>query len=157
MATHNLLLLPGDGIGPEVMAEVDRVLAFFNKKSKAEFRTETDIVGDEEICSWQFQRLHERRELVRHMLDARPERSLETRCVRSADSIPTERMDIGTEMPRRIELVDFAEPFLVRLDDLSTEFQVPKYFEASAGIIVVEADERHPRRVEREALDNLFH
>jgi hypothetical protein len=22
MATHNLLLLPGDGIGPEVMAEV---------------------------------------------------------------------------------------------------------------------------------------
>ena len=45
MATHNLLLLPGDGIGPEVMAEVDRVLAFFNKKSKAEFRTETDIVG----------------------------------------------------------------------------------------------------------------
>ena len=31
MATHNLLLLPGDGIGPEVMAEVKRVIDFFNK------------------------------------------------------------------------------------------------------------------------------
>ena len=33
--THNLLLLPGDGIGPEVMAEVERFIAFFNKKSNA--------------------------------------------------------------------------------------------------------------------------
>jgi 3-isopropylmalate dehydrogenase len=32
MATHNLLLLPGDGIGPEVIAEVKRVIDFFNKK-----------------------------------------------------------------------------------------------------------------------------
>jgi len=46
MATHKLLLLPGDGIGPEVMAEVERVLAFFNKRSKsAKFETESDVVG----------------------------------------------------------------------------------------------------------------
>ncbi len=45
MTTHNLLLLPGDGIGPEVMAEVDRVLAFFNKTSKAGFKTETALCG----------------------------------------------------------------------------------------------------------------
>jgi 3-isopropylmalate dehydrogenase len=45
MTTHNLLLIPGDGIGPEVMAEVDRVLAFFNKKSKAKFVTETALCG----------------------------------------------------------------------------------------------------------------
>ena len=32
MATHNLLLLPGDGIGPEVMAEVRRVIDLFNEK-----------------------------------------------------------------------------------------------------------------------------
>ena len=30
MASHHLLLLPGDGIGPEVMTEVKRVLAFLN-------------------------------------------------------------------------------------------------------------------------------
>ena len=47
MATnHNLLLLPGDGIGVEVMAECERVLAFFNKKSnKGKFETSTDLVG----------------------------------------------------------------------------------------------------------------
>ena len=28
MATYKLLLLPGDGIGPEVMAEVKRLLGF---------------------------------------------------------------------------------------------------------------------------------
>ncbi|MFM9943352.1 MAG: 3-isopropylmalate dehydrogenase [Hyphomicrobiaceae bacterium] len=49
MTTHNLLLMPGDGIGPEVMAEVDRVLAFFNKKSKARFETSTEIVGGSSI------------------------------------------------------------------------------------------------------------
>ena len=31
---YALLLLPGDGIGPEVMAEVERVIAFFNAKAK---------------------------------------------------------------------------------------------------------------------------
>ena len=45
MTTHTLLLLPGDGIGPEVMAEVERVVAFFNKKSKVRFETKTGLVG----------------------------------------------------------------------------------------------------------------
>ncbi|MGA7974336.1 MAG: 3-isopropylmalate dehydrogenase, partial [Pseudolabrys sp.] len=40
MATHNLLLLPGDGIGPEVMAEVKRLIDFFNAKSSNKFATE---------------------------------------------------------------------------------------------------------------------
>ena len=30
MATHKLLLLAGDGIGPEVMAEVKRLIAWMN-------------------------------------------------------------------------------------------------------------------------------
>ena len=34
MTTYSLLLLPGDGIGVEVMAEVERVVSFFNKKGK---------------------------------------------------------------------------------------------------------------------------
>ena len=46
MTTHNLLLLPGDGIGVEAMAEVERVLAFFNAKSNnAKFETQSDLVG----------------------------------------------------------------------------------------------------------------
>src|ERR1700690_2763511 len=45
MATHNLLLLPGDGIGPEVMTQVKRVIEFFNKKGPDKFLTEEALVG----------------------------------------------------------------------------------------------------------------
>jgi 3-isopropylmalate dehydrogenase len=45
MATFKLLLLPGDGIGPEVMAEVKRLLGFYAKKGIADFQTEEGLVG----------------------------------------------------------------------------------------------------------------
>jgi 3-isopropylmalate dehydrogenase len=45
MATHKLLLLPGDGIGTEVMAEVKRVIAWLNKNGTAKFETEDGLVG----------------------------------------------------------------------------------------------------------------
>src|SRR5262245_58244432 len=45
MATYKLLLLPGDGIGPEVMAEVKRLLGFLAKAGIATFDTEEALVG----------------------------------------------------------------------------------------------------------------
>src|SRR6202046_623986 len=45
MATYNLLLLAGDGIGPEVMAEVKRLLRFYAQHGVADFRTEEGLVG----------------------------------------------------------------------------------------------------------------
>src|SRR5262245_859875 len=45
MAAINLLLLPGDGIGPEVMAEVKRVIAWMNQRGIARFETEEALVG----------------------------------------------------------------------------------------------------------------
>jgi len=45
MATYRLLLLAGDGIGPEVMAEVKRLLGFYARKGIADFQTEDDLVG----------------------------------------------------------------------------------------------------------------
>ena len=46
MTTHSLLLLPGDGIGVETIAEVERLIAFFNAKSNtAHFQIEHDLVG----------------------------------------------------------------------------------------------------------------
>ena len=47
MATYKLLLLPGDGIGPEVIGEVDKLIAWFRKRGIAGFETETDLVGGE--------------------------------------------------------------------------------------------------------------
>src|SRR6476619_1386375 len=45
MATHKLLLLPGDGIGPEVMAEVKRLIDWLNAQGIAHFETEQGLVG----------------------------------------------------------------------------------------------------------------
>src|SRR2546429_983057 len=45
MATHKLLLLPGDGIGPEVMAEVKKLIAFMNAQGLGTFEIEEGLVG----------------------------------------------------------------------------------------------------------------
>src|ERR1700741_2818302 len=45
MPTFNLLLLAGDGIGPEVMAEVKRLLDFYAKHRVADFNIEEGLVG----------------------------------------------------------------------------------------------------------------
>jgi 3-isopropylmalate dehydrogenase len=45
MATQKLLLLPGDGIGPEVMAEVKRLIAWMNARGLGAFETEESLVG----------------------------------------------------------------------------------------------------------------
>src|ERR1700712_3551985 len=45
MTTHKLLLLPGDGIGPEVMAEVKRLIDWLDAQGIAHFTTEQGLVG----------------------------------------------------------------------------------------------------------------
>ncbi|MEW5424342.1 3-isopropylmalate dehydrogenase [Amorphus sp. 3PC139-8] len=46
MTTHSLLLLPGDGIGPEIMAGAIEVVSWFNQRAGGSlFTTETDLVG----------------------------------------------------------------------------------------------------------------
>jgi 3-isopropylmalate dehydrogenase len=45
MATHRLLLLPGDGIGPEVMAEVKRLIAWMNAHGMGQFESEEALAG----------------------------------------------------------------------------------------------------------------
>ncbi|MET0312954.1 MAG: 3-isopropylmalate dehydrogenase [Hansschlegelia sp.] len=45
MAAQKLLLLPGDGIGVEVLAEVRRVVAFIEQKGILSFEIDEDLVG----------------------------------------------------------------------------------------------------------------
>src|ERR1700726_5017677 len=45
MASHKLLLLPGDGIGPEVMAEGKRLIDWLNAQGIAHFETGQGLVG----------------------------------------------------------------------------------------------------------------
>jgi 3-isopropylmalate dehydrogenase len=45
MKSHSLLILPGDGIGPEVMAEVRRIIDWFADKRGIAFEVSEDLVG----------------------------------------------------------------------------------------------------------------
>ena len=45
MTTHKLFLLPGDGIGPEIMHEVKAIIAFMNSQGLASFETEEGLAG----------------------------------------------------------------------------------------------------------------
>ena len=42
---RKFLLLPGDGIGPEVVSEVKKIISWFNKKKSLDFETEEGLVG----------------------------------------------------------------------------------------------------------------
>ncbi len=45
MATYKLLLLSGDGIGPEVMAEMEKIIAWASRAGGTSFETERGLVG----------------------------------------------------------------------------------------------------------------
>ena len=42
---RKILLLPGDGIGPEVVREVKKIIDWLNKKKSLDFQTEEVLVG----------------------------------------------------------------------------------------------------------------
>ena len=42
---RKILLLPGDGIGPEVVAEVRKIIEWLNKNRSLDFETDEDLVG----------------------------------------------------------------------------------------------------------------
>ena len=45
MPAFKLLLLPGDGIGPEIMAEAEKAIALLSKAGVAKFETQKGLVG----------------------------------------------------------------------------------------------------------------
>src|SRR6056300_2085386 len=45
MSKKNLLLLPGDGIGPEIMNEVKKLISFLNTKKKLDLVINEELVG----------------------------------------------------------------------------------------------------------------
>ena len=67
MATQKLLLLPGDGIGPEVMAEVEKVAAWLDESGVARFEIEKGLVGG---CAYRRPRRADQRR--RHGTRRRP-------------------------------------------------------------------------------------
>mgnify|MGYP003347725390 CR=1 FL=1 len=46
---RKILLLPGDGIGPEVIGEVKKIINWFNNKKSLDFEIDEDLAGG---CSY---------------------------------------------------------------------------------------------------------
>ncbi len=46
---RKILLLPGDGIGPEVVSEVKKILTWFNKNKSLDFSFEEELIGGASI------------------------------------------------------------------------------------------------------------
>ena len=42
---RKILLLPGDGIGPEVIAEVKKIIKWLNSKKSLDFQIDEDLIG----------------------------------------------------------------------------------------------------------------
>ena len=42
---RKILLLPGDGIGPEVITEVKKIINWFNDKKSLDFEIDQELVG----------------------------------------------------------------------------------------------------------------
>ena len=47
--SRKILLLPGDGIGPEVVREVKKILEWLNKNKSLDFSFEEELIGGASI------------------------------------------------------------------------------------------------------------
>ena len=54
---RKILLLPGDGIGPEVIAEVRKIINWFNDKKSLDFEIDEDLAGGCSLTSMEHQSL----------------------------------------------------------------------------------------------------
>jgi hypothetical protein len=104
-AAHLVAPLEADRCGTADQDEV-RLLPqdeLLHHEARFDGLSETDVVGDEEVRSRELEGLHQRRELMGHVLDARAKGCLEARGVRRAHRVPSQRVEVGAEVSRGIE------------------------------------------------------
>ena len=46
---RKILLLPGDGIGPEVIEQVKKIIIWFNENKSLDFKIEQELIGGASI------------------------------------------------------------------------------------------------------------
>ena len=52
---RKFLLLPGDGIGPEVIAEVKKIINWFNTNKSLDFEIDEDLAGGHHMINTALQ------------------------------------------------------------------------------------------------------
>ena len=52
---RKILLLPGDGIGPEVIQEVKKVIEWFNANKSLDFEIDQDLAGGCSLINMELQ------------------------------------------------------------------------------------------------------
>jgi hypothetical protein len=108
---------------------------------------QADVVRDEQVGPRQIERALERRQLVQHQLHAGAERRLEQPGIGGRDPVPAERVVVRAERPRRVQPLDLAEQLRARIEHTRPELELPEDVGAAALVVVVEPDQRDPRRV----------
>src|SRR5437868_5824411 len=82
-----------------------------------------------------------------HQLDAGPERRLKEVSFRRCHAVPLQRMEVGSEVSRRIHPLDGPQTVRLGLMDLRSELELPENLKGPALVVVVQADELDQRRV----------
>ena len=54
---RKILLLPGDGIGPEIIDEVQKIIEWFNKNKSLDFEIDQDLAGGVLMINMELQLL----------------------------------------------------------------------------------------------------
>ena len=129
------------------------VLAFRRRSSspgdeaRLDGLAESCVVGDEKVDARQPEGLAQRFHLVGVNANSGPERRLEEARVGRGDAVPTQRMQEGRELPRRVEALggEIGPTFV--LEDLPVELVVPEDGQGLSLRIVVGAGETDQGRL----------
>lgn len=98
---------------------------------------EAHVVCNKQVGAGQLQGLFEGGHLVRHDLDACPVWRLEQVGVRGRDGAPAQRIEVSGEGFGCVDLLEEAHAATYVGEYPCAQLQLPKYFEASALVVVV--------------------
>ena len=120
--------------------------------------SQADVIGNEEIHARQSQRLPQWFELIGVEPDARAERGLQEAGVGGSDAIPSEGIEIGGEVLRRIEAALGKPRPLFAGQDSSVQLSLPEHAELLPLRVVLDAREFDERGILRPwARDHALH
>ena len=93
-----------------------------NDKAGFDSLAKTDVVSDQQIDAWQFQRLGQRKKLIGIQADARPKRRLEQLSVRRRGGAPFGRAQVGAEALGPFEAFGQKGRPVIWVEDLRLQF-----------------------------------
>ncbi len=158
-AAHLVLPLKADGRGARDEDEVGLLAQdeLLHDQARLDGLAEAHVIRDEEVGARELERLHQRGELMRHVLDARAERRLKAGGVRGRDRVPAEGVQVRAEVLGGIEARGLGERGRgLGIDHLGAQLEIPEHLQRTTGVVVVEAHQIDERRLVAFARRDVF-